>query len=298
MSIIFGSYSQSKSQHRVISGSGYENIAHVLDGVWRNLDEESGEEHDLVLACLAIPDRRERKKPNSWRRLLGIQESGFGFINTDWLVDQIASIGFDGFLVHTEELLDHYRVFGKPVWRFNPAYCFKTAREHSTGVKEKNRVCVNLVRYGQPEGNITGTLRVMQELPDYQFHSYTDQTDLLSSIKKSFGVNNWTIHKQVSWFDYLAEASKCQVHLSMDNRMTWGRFQLDAAACGSVCVGCHSEVQKMIFPDAMISQADTDMAVALIKHYSETQCVVDDRILAQFSHEQLRSRILEIANSL
>jgi hypothetical protein len=299
MKVVFGSYSQTESIHESVSGSGYENIAYVLDGVWRNLDAEVNNHYDVVLACLALPSTVDRKKPSSWKKLIGIQESGFGVINTDWWINYVSTMGFDGFLVHTDELVDFYKVFGKPVWKFNPAYCFETARKQTIVVeKEENRVCVNLTRHAQPESNVTGTIRVMQRLPDYQFHSYTDQVDLLSSLKERLGVNNWTIHKQVSWLSYLREAAKCPIHLSMDNRMTWGRFQLDAMSCGSVCVGCHSEVQSQVYPFALVSQTDIDKAVSLIKEYSSKNYQVDDSLLRKFSHDQLRSRIMEVSSEI
>ncbi len=202
--------------------------------------------------------------------------------------------------MHTDELVNFYKVFGKPVWKFNPAYCFETAMGHTSGVKkEDNRVCVNLVRHASPECNIVGTLRVMQEMPDHQFHSYTGSTDLLNSIKSKFGIQNWTIHQQVSWFDYLKEASKCHVHLSMDNRMTWGRFQLDAISCGSVCVGCHSEVQKMIFSDTMVSPCSVNEAVSLIRRFSKGgfQKPSHDQ-LRQFSHDQLRNTLVSVSEEV
>jgi hypothetical protein len=294
--MIFGSYAQPKSFHPRVAGSGYENIAHVLGGVWHGLDEESTKNHDVVFACLAIPDTNPRPKPSCWGKLIGIQEAGFGTINTDWWVDYISTFGFDGFIAHTNELADFYKVFGKPVWKFNPAYCFDTARACATMPKEEKRVCINLVRHACPEGNITGTLRVMQELPDHQFHSYTGQTSLLKSIKERLGLSNWFIHEQVSWHDYLREASRCYVHLSMDNRMTWGRFQLDSLACGAVCVGCHSETQSMIFPDFMVSQTDISEAVKLIKENSSKLREVDFNTEV-FSHDQLRDTLNMVASA-
>jgi hypothetical protein len=295
MKVAFGSYSQPKSFHERVAGSGYENIAHVLDKVWRNLDEERDTEYDVIFACLALPNTNERSKPDKWKKLIGVQEAGFGVVNTDWWSEYVSTVGFDGFLIHTDELVDFYKVFGKPVWKFNPAYCFGTARRYTQGVrKEEKRVCVNLVRHASTEGNVIGTLRVMQKLPDHSFHSYTGSTELLESLKSKFGITNWTIHRQIPWFDYLKEASKCYVHLSMDNRMTWGRFQLDALACGSVCVGCHSEVQKMVFGDTMISQTSTDEATTMIRRLSSgcDPVKLDESV---FSHEQLRNTLLTVA---
>ena len=193
MKIIFGSFGRNTTYHKTIQGSGYENIAYALDGVWHNLDEEQQNEYDVVISSLP-PHRPEgcKKSPN-WKFLIGIEEAGFGVINTDWYLEYLNKVGFDAFLVHTEQLIDFYNIFNKPTYLFRPAYCFKTALFITKGIKkERGRVCVNLSRSTSSEGNITGTLRVMQKSPQLHFHSYSDP-QLLLELKNTFNIKNWII---------------------------------------------------------------------------------------------------------
>lgn len=299
MKIIFGSFGRTATYHKSVQGSGYENIAYALDGIWHNLDEEQQNEYDVVFSSLPLHRAEGCKKSLNWGKLVGLEEAGFGVINTDWYLEYLNKVGYDAFLVHTEQLLDFYRVFRKPTYLFRPAYCFKTALFLAKNIKkEPGRVCVNLSRACSSESNITGTLRVMQKLPELSFHSYADP-QLLSELRSSFKINNWKIHNCVSWENYIKEAARCYVHLSMDNRMTWGRFQLDAAAAGANCVGCSSEVQKLLFSDATVEPTEIDKAVVLLRKLSNgPEFKIDKNQIEKFDHCQLKNKLLSIAQDL
>ena len=305
MKIAFGSFAQGSvdwRRHKV--ASGYENtvLAITSDGIWRNLDEELDNSYDLVVSTMPQAHATGRKKSPRWGKLIAIEEAGFGVINTPWYLPLVNSIGYDGFLVHTESLLEHYRVFNKPVGLCTPAYPMQKVLDMApTEAINRNRVCVNLNRFSTPEMNITASMRIMMNCPELQFVSYCNPVvgnDNLYTLRDSFSINNWDIRGDISWDNYIMESSKCQVHLSMDNRMTWGRFQLDAYYTGSVCIGCSSQTQHMLFPEYTVSPTEINKATSLLKSCIANGTRVKPVIREEFLYETIRRQVIEFASTL
>ena len=114
MRIGFGAFNQRESnyhEYRTL-GSGYENLAYVLGGRWLDLDAEMDTDYDVVLTCLPAFRESGCKKSPRWKKMIGIEEAGFGVINTDWYLLYLAKMGYDGFMTHTKPLFDYYKVFG------------------------------------------------------------------------------------------------------------------------------------------------------------------------------------------
>lgn len=305
-SIIFGSFGQRTAKwHSGNVSSGYENTALAIteDGLWRNLDNELDNTYDVVVSTMPSGDSLGKKKSSRWGKLIAMEEAGFGVINTPWYIPIVNSIGYDGFLVHTESLLEHYRVFNKPVGLCTPAYPMDLVMSLSEGcyTEGNNNVCLNLSRFHSSEANVTAALRIMLNCPEINFVSYCDPVvggDSLYALKDSLSIPNWQIHGAINWRSYIREAARCQAHLSMDNRMTWGRFQLDAYYTGSVCVGCSSQTQHILFPEYTVSPTEISKATDLLKSCVSNHVRIKPVIREEFLYETIKRQVTEFASSL
>jgi len=273
--IIFGSWSReidNTSYTPENSGSGYENIAACLDGKWHVLSKKTKEPYDLVLCC--CPTGTDNVfKPDCWRKLILIEESGFGVLNTHWFYEKLQDINFDGIFVHSSRLKPLFQSLNRPVYDFYPPYPFERVQKLEKKQIIQNKICLNISRLFTFESNIAGTLRLCQIMPEFQFVSYCNNTKELNSIIKKANVNNWQIFPHLGWQDYLEKSAECSMFASLDNRYTWGRFQLDAAALGKYCAGAYTESQKLFYPQEFCIEAtDVEKLAYLIrsnagKHY-------------------------------
>lgn len=293
--VIFGSWQRHVDNNTYTpdnAGSGYENIAASLDGHWHVLAEKTKEKFDLVLCC--SPDGKNNiSKPDCWGKLALIQEAGFGVLNTHWYYERLFDINFDAFLVHSKRLVPLFQSLNRPVVEFCPPYPFANVGSFSKPIVP-NKVCLNMSRLLTFESNIAATVRLCQLLPDLQFVSYSGDHVNLSKILQKSQVNNWQSKPDLNWPDYVKEVADCAIFASLDNRHTWGRFQLDAAALGKICVGVYSETQDLFYPkDFCVDPTDVEKLADLIranigKTFSPDPTAVD-KVSHQYFHNKLIS---------
>jgi hypothetical protein len=273
-------------------GSGYENIAACLDGRWHVLSEKTKEKFDLVLCC--SPDGKNNiSKPASWGKLVLIQESGFGVLNTHWYYEKLFDINFDAFLVHSKRLIPLFQSLNRPVVEFCPPYPFAKVASFSKPVVP-NKVCLNMNRLLTFESNIAANIRLCQLLPDLQFISYSGDHANLSKILQKSKIDNWQSKPDVTWLDYVKEVGDCAIFASLDNRHTWGRFQLDAAALGKICVGAYSETQNIFYPkDYCVDATEVEKLADLIKSNIGKTFHPDPLAVDKVSHQYFCNKLIE-----
>ena len=264
MKVIFGSFEPKPSVcYKDEVTTGYNIIAQCCDGYWHNLLEYK-DEADLVLSCSPPMEHFPTQKPMNWKKLVLLQESGFGVINAWFFLNALIASPFDAFLLHNRDMLDFYRVLGKPVYHFNHPYQWSISAT-SKSYKVPNRVMVNLSRIYSTEGNVTGTLAVIQRMPDLQFVCFCEQYELLRKWTKTLGINNLICSPPLHWPLYMREAAMCSAFFSMDNRMTIGRFAMDAAALSTPCVGVASEAQTNLFPEFLVEPTQIQEATRKLR---------------------------------
>lgn len=120
----------------------------------------------------------------------------------------------------------------------------------------------------------------------------------LYALRESLAILNWKIYEAINWRSYIKEAAKCQAHLSMDNRMTWGRFQLDAYYTGSVCIGCSSQTQHLLFPDYTVLPTEIGKATDLLKSCVSNHIRVKPVIRDEFLYSTIKRQVIEFASTL
>ena len=286
--IIFGSWNREKD-HNVYTpnntGSGYENIAACLDGSWHALSEKTKQSFDVVLCC--FPSGTDKiEKPECWDKLILIQEAGFGVLNTHWFYEKLLDINADGYLVHSNKLLSLFKSLNKPIYEFFPPYPFKKVQLFNKKQTNKSKICLNMSRLFSTESNVAGSIRLCQILPDFQFISYTSDCNNLKKIISKANVKNWEVKPELHWENYLYEVSDCGIFASLDNRYTWGRFQLDAVALNKVCVGAYSATQDLFYPkDFLVEPTDVEGVASLIKRYIGDTFSASDELIEKISHD-------------
>ena len=104
----------------------------------------------------------------------------------------------------------------------------------------------------------------------------------------------------IYWHDYIQEIASYKAFVSLDGRYTWGRFDLDAAAVGGRCIGTHSEMKRMFFPELIIGPADVYEAADMVKQELENTEVyqVSHEQEMLFSHELVKKHISEEVEKL
>jgi hypothetical protein len=297
MKIIFGSWNRETDNNVYTpdnSGSGYENIAACLDGRWHVLSQKTKESYDLVLCC--CPTGTDKiVKPDCWKKLILIEEAGFGVLNTHWFYEKLQDINFDGFLVHSSRLKPLFETLNRPVYDFCPPYPFERVQKIEKRQIVQNKICLNMSRLFTFESNIAGTIRLCQIMPDFQFVSYCNNVRELSPIIKKAGVNNWEIISHLGWFDYIEQASDCSMFASLDNRYTWGRFQLDAAALGKRCAGAYAESQILFYPEEFcVDATNVEKLADLIRENAGKEYQAPIETADKVSHKYFLQKISNI----
>lgn len=294
MKIIFGSWNRETDNNFYTFdnvGSGYENIAACLDGRWHVLSKETKNEYDLVLCC--CPSGTDKvAKPDCWKKLLLVEEAGFGVLNTHWFYEKLFSINFDGILCHTSKLKPLFESLNKSVYDFFPPYPFQKVSGFPRKQTVPNKVCLNMSRLFTFESNIAGTIRLCQLLPEMDFVSYCCNNNELNKIIQKAGVTNWKVFPHLSWQDFIQEASDCSIFASLDNRYTWGRFQLDAVALGKPCVGAYSATQELFYPkEFCVEPTDVEGLACLIKKHIGTEFQADPLALNCIGYDYFKEKL-------
>ena len=294
MKIIFGSWNREIDNNFYTFenvGSGYENIAACLDGKWHVLSKEIKNEYDLVLCC--FPSGTDKiVKPDCWKKLFLIEEAGFGVLNTHWFYQKLLDINFDAILCHSNKLKTLFESLKRPVYDFFPPYPFEKVHAISKKQTIPNKVCLNMSRLFTFESNIAGSIRLCQLLPEMNFVSYCENRSELNKIIEKSGVTNWTIYPHLSWGEFIVNSSDCSIFASLDNRYTWGRFQLDAAALGKLCVGAYSGTQHLFYPKEFCVEAtDVEGLASLIKKHIGTQFSPNPQDVSCVSHGFFKEKL-------
>jgi len=271
MKLAFGSWTSGTFFDNYTSenvGSGYENIALACGGQWKKLSEEVNNEYDIVLCCSPTGHDIITKSPK-WGKLYLLEEAGFGIINTHWFYEKLLDMPVDGFLIHSEVIRPLFESIGKPVYSFKPPYPLERIRKKQIGVYNPKVVALNMSRVLTPEANISATIRLCQILPDHTFITYCSDKELLDRICKKANVTNWKIYSHRGFEHYIEQIRNCGIGASLDNRDTWGRFQLDLYALGKISVGCYSGTQALLYPkEFMVDRCDVKGLADLIEEKS------------------------------
>jgi hypothetical protein len=298
MSIIFGSLDASWKPRQCSENmdNGYSNIAIAVDGYWRNLYNEIDNEHDVVLCCCAEILQAYHKKlqrPKKWKKFIVIQEAGT-IINNYQLVDFYTNghMNIDGYLYHSSKLKNMFEALNKPVYKFNTPYPFKYVNSNFSTGKYNNKICLNVSKLYTDDSNILGTIRLCQLLPEYNFISYCTEHMQINSYLNKLNVTNWKVLPALAFNNYLNEVKDCGLFVSLDNRHTWGRFQLDAAAMNKRSVGAYSETQQLFYPkDYMVDFTEINKLVELVKENFGKSYTANDDMIYSVSHDNFRNVI-------
>lgn len=277
--------------------SGYDNIAFTFGQIYWNIDDARNESFDLVLidgnACTIqhiLKGGREK-----WKKLFMIEEAGISVLNQVWYLDLLRQLNPDGFLVHSRRLIDEFMLLKRPVIAFYPPYPFRFP-DLAKVEKNPNKVCLYLQRFQDPASNFFGTLEVFRRLPSEirgvtfidqvnieQFKQVVSQVDLADRIDV-LPVRHWP--------DYLKIVADCKVFISMDNRHTYGRFDLDAAHLGIASVGAYTETKFVLFPDCLVDCTDINGCVDLVLRERERVYSVPGDRLTPFNHNEVKNKLL------
>ncbi len=294
MKIAFGSWNRDQDTVQWTpdnTESGYENTAASFDGRWRNLSAEVDNEYDVVLCCMPSGHDVIKKSPR-WDKLFLLQEAGFGVINTDWFFDKLLDIDADGYFIHSERLRPHFEALGKQVFRFFPPYPMVRAQSFEKKPVIKRKIALNCLRPNTFEMNVAGNIRLCQLLPEYQFVTYTFFDKELRQLVKKSNVKNWEVFPHLPWKELMIEQSECELFVSLDNRQTWGRFQLDAAALGKQCYSVYSGSHELIYPEKYeVLPTDINELARKICSNQPEEIVVSDNVLQLISHGYFNKQV-------
>lgn len=297
--IIFGSFGVREFGTNNSFGSGYENISNCVDGVWRNLEKEIETECDVVLCCCAnilVMKNKIFKRPKKWKKFIVIQEAGTIINNHELIYFYLnCDLNIDGHLVHSKRLTPFFEIFQKPVYYFNTPYPFeKVNKEFSTNVYH-NKIHLNMSRMQCNEANMAATLRVCQLLPEYNFITYCGDSQMINNFIQKLNIKNWKVYNQLDFKSYLNEIKDCGLFVSLDNRQTWGRFQLDAAALNKRSVGVYSETQEIFFPkEYMVESTEIYKLVELIKEHFGKPYKATNEMIQKVSYDSFKKVLNDI----
>lgn len=276
--------------------SGTENLAAIFGGTWHSIRKAWHEKADFVLTpgTSGIADFliKNGKSPN-WGKVVMMQESGFSAINSHWYFNKLKQANFDAFLVYNLEHL--YGILDKPVFKFKPAYPFhKQSTLHVP--KDPRKVGLYLSRFFDPTANLLGTLAVFKKLPP-DTHGFcflgNPEYQVLQQVLHNLGfADRIHLFMSKSWEEYLAMTSDFKLFLSMDFRMTWGRFDLDAAMVRSRCVGAHTAVKEALWPELVVKPDDVEGAATLaLGALNEPDYIIPPEKAAMFSYPEVEKHI-------
>jgi hypothetical protein len=283
-------------------GSGYENIALALNVPWHNTYDVWSQDFDAVLSMgtttsiKAIVERGG--KPAGWRKLVILQEAGSSVLNTPWYARLLQATNFDAFAVYSRPLLPQMEVLGKPVFFFIAPYPFHLFPELKHTKKDPNKVAIYLTRYHDPAGNFLANLALLKRLPEnIVAHCHFPRGDwepLLTIVNAAGLGHRLELHDAVPWQQYIKEVADCSLFLTMDNRHTWGRFDLDAAMVGCKSIGAYSASKAILFPEYMVEPNDVDCAaeLALNELQHPELFMPTPAQYGVFSHESVRRNLL------
>lgn len=116
------------------------------------------------------------------------------------------------------------------------------------------------------KNTITSLLATFKALPNYI--SVLQSFDSKDNDFTKLLVPQVKIHNPLTWVDYLEKYSDSFMCLSLCNRYTWGRVNLDMAALGIPVIGTAGcEVQEHLFPLTTVKDPfkDMDNVIYLIK---------------------------------
>lgn len=284
--------------------SGTENLGAIFGGYWHGIQEAWNITADVVLTPgtggIAEFLIKNGRSPH-WGKIVSMQEAGFSVVNTHWYLDNLKKANFDAFLVYNLEPL--FEVLGKPVFKFRPAYPFFKQHLFPPVKKDYRKVGLYLNRFLDSTANLLGTLAVFKRLPpEVNGYCYLGQQelDILQPILNRLGFGNRiSLLPPTTWENYLAATSDFKLFLSMDFRMTWGRFDLDAAMVRSRCVGAHTAVKNILWPELVVCPDDVEGAAELAIAELEAP---DYNILAEktalFSYPEVERHIRNCVSSI
>ncbi len=283
-------------------GSGYENIALALGVPWNNTYDVWSERFDVVLSMgttTSIKAIIERGgKPKSWGKLVILQEAGSSVLNTPWYARLIQATQFDAFAVYSRPLLPQMEVLGKPVFFFVSPYPFHLFPQLKNTTKDNKKVGVYLTRFHDPSGNFLANLALIKRLPEgvvAHCHLPQHEKEPLMTIASAAGLGNrLVLHDAVPWQQYIQEIADYKVFLTMDNRYTWGRFDLDAAMVGAKSIGAYSATKTIVFPEYMTDAMDVDRAAefALAALAEPGPYLSPPERLAPFGYEAVKTQFM------
>lgn len=283
--------------------NGYSNVALALDGYWRNLYEEIDNEYDIVLCCcteILQSHQRQLKRPKKWKKFIVIQEAGT-IINNHALVDFYTNghMKIDGYLYHSSKLKNMFEALNKPIYKFNTPYPFEYVNNKFANTIYNNKICLNISKLYTDDSNILGTIRLCQLLPKYNFISFCTEHVQINSYLEKLNVKNWKVSPALAFNNYLTEVSDCGLFVSLDNRHTWGRFQLDAAAMNKRSIGAYSETQKLFYPsEYMVDFTEIDKLAELVRENFGKPYQATEEMIYSVSYDHFRNVINTLYNQL
>lgn len=250
--------------------SGYDNIGMMFGNMWYGIQDAWGEEFDIVMVTGStniINYFLQNGKNPRWKKVLMKIEAGISVVNTPWYVDLLQQVDYDGFIVYSQRILEHYKMFHKPVIHWMQPYPFQKFPHLRYSAKDNKKVGLYMGRFNDPAANVIGTLALFNKMPSDvtgYCHVGVDELPLLEKIIKQMGLSERIFLKAgTSWVQYLEDIKDFKLFLSMDDRHTLGRFDMDAAMVGSKCVGAYTEVKSILFPELMVNCTEIDKAAEL-----------------------------------
>ena len=282
MSIALARYNKTSHWSVEDLGSGYENLVYIFGGYWYCLDDIWETHYDVV--CVSATDEnlivlnKIGKSPH-WKKLILLEETGLFFPNRMHYAKLLMDSPGDAIFVHTEKATEIYKMFKRPVFNFVIPYPFFKAYQLRTIPKDKFKVSLNLARPDQQTSNWLGTLAIMNYLPKevtafVRTYNYNMLEDLQQIIKACGLADRVILQGSVDWHQHLKETADCKVAISMDNRHTYGRYDLDAAALGMRSIGAYTPVKQILFPEYIVDTSDIEKLLGLFAKNWRTQNLI------------------------
>jgi len=283
--------------------SGYENIAFSLGIPWSSLEKVYSRYYDILLVNGLTENLLFLKKhgrPNC-KKLILMEEAGYTVINNVNYMLNLLNVKdlIDGIMVHSFKISSFFNFLRVPIITFGIPYPFEFYPDLNQSLKDNNKICIDLMRFLDPNGGLNSTLDIFNNLNEKFYGiAYCNIQDIpiVTELINKCGLKNIIkVNHSIGWKNYIKEISSCKLFLTMDNRYTWGRFALDADLVGGYCIGTYSEIQNLIYSEYITEFWNYENIYEHINILSEKKenFIIDDVVKQYFSYNYNKEYLLE-----
>lgn len=205
----------------------------------------------------------ENGKPKNWGKVISTP-TGPGENYDPGVIEQKLKIDFDGYIVPETTHFDYHNIFGKPLIRYTTPHSFDTTK-HLRAVPKKRKVFLHIPYIGNQQIHGLNTLAVFKMLNNAEGVARRKSEDLdIRRIVKSLDLNVAIHMGKVDRDIFLESIADCKVILSMDQREMIGHSQLDGAYIGAYSVAPDGPMQRLVFPNSIVSPYDIKRAAYIV----------------------------------